>query len=81
MAEIPDLGGKPICLVDLRGLIKVVPEHGARDKSFDYCINGFAIDHYSNLLMEHQNQHPDLCSTLIFVRTHQLVSANVAIDS
>ena len=44
-------GDRPICVVDLR----VVSEHGAGDRSFDYCSNGFAIDHYSELLTEGQN--------------------------
>jgi len=66
--------GPSICAVDLRGLLKVVPEHGAGDKGSEYCIDGFAIDQYGELVTERQQMHPDLCTHTIFVKTHELVS-------
>ena len=79
VVEIRDLGGTN-STVNIRGLIKVVQEHGIGDRSFDYCIYGFAIYNYNDLFTECQHRYPDLCgtSTSIFVKTHQLVSANVA---
>ena len=68
------VGGPSICDVDMRGLLKVVPERGAGDKGGKYCIYGFAIDRYGELLIEHQQIYPDICTHTIFVKTHQLVS-------
>ena len=73
-------GSTPIGAVDIRGLVKVVPKHGAGDKAFHYCINGFTIDHYSDLLTQRQHRYPTLCRTSIFVKTPQLVSAYVGND-
>jgi len=47
---IETVRGPSICVVDRRGLLKVVPKHGAGDKGSGYCIDGFAIDRYSDLL-------------------------------
>jgi len=66
--------GPSICAVDLRGLLKVVPEHGAGDKGSEYCIDGFAIDRYNDLLTQRQHIFPDICICTTFVKTHQLVS-------
>jgi len=78
VVEIQDLGGALICAVDIRGLIKMVPEHSVGNKSFDYCINGLTINHYSYLLRQGQHRHHDWCRTSILTKEHQLVSANVA---
>ena len=66
--------GPSICAVDLRGLLKVVPEHVAGDKGSEYCIDGFAIDRYCELLTERQQLFPESCTHTTFERTHQLVS-------
>ena len=47
---IDTVRGPSICAVDIKGLLKVVPEHGAGDKGSDYCIDRFAIDRYGELL-------------------------------
>jgi len=60
--------------VNLRGLLKVVPEHGAGDKGSEYCIDGFAIDRYSELLAQRHHMFPDICTRTTFVKTQQLVS-------
>ena len=65
--------GPSICAVDIKGLLKVVPEHSAGDKSSEYCINGFAIDRYGELPIDRQQMYPDLCTPTIIVRTYQLV--------
>jgi len=41
-----------ISAVDVKGLVNVVLRNGLGDKPKEYCINGFAIDHYSSLLEE-----------------------------
>jgi len=66
-----------ICAVDIRGLLKVVPQHGAGDKGSDYCIDGFAIDRYGELLTDCHQMFPDLCTPTIFVKTHQLVRVHL----
>ena len=38
--------------MDIKGLLKVVPKHGAGDKASEYCIYGFAIDRYGELLTD-----------------------------
>jgi len=70
---IDTVGGPSICAVDIKGLLKVVPEPGAGDKGSEYCIDGFAIDRYGELLTDRQQMYPDLCTPTIIVRTHQLV--------
>jgi len=70
---IDTVRGPSSCAVDIKGLLKVVPEHGAGDKGSDYCIDGFAIDRYGELLTDRQQMYPDLCTPTIFVKTHQLV--------
>ena len=45
-------GVSHICPVGGRCLIKVVLKNGMRDKLNDYCIDGFAINHYTSLLNE-----------------------------
>ena len=72
--------GPSICTVDIKGLLKVVPEHGGGDKGNDYCIDGFAIDRYWELLTYCQQMFPDLCTQTVFVKTYQLVSAYVSND-
>jgi len=62
--------GLSICAVNLKGLLKVVPEHSAGDKGSEYCIDGFAIDLYGELLTDRQQMFPDLCTQTIFVKTH-----------
>ena len=54
MGYIDIVRGPSIYVVDLRGLLKVVPEHGAGDKGSEYCIDGFTIDRYAVLLIQHQ---------------------------
>ena len=71
--------GPSICAVDLRGLLKVVPAHGAGDKEGEYCIDGFAIDRYTDLLTERQRMYPDMCTRTSFVKTHQLVSTSLPV--
>ena len=71
---IDTVRGPSICVVDLRGLLKGAPEHSAWDKGSEYCIDGFAIDRYSNLLTQRQHMFPDICTRTTFVKTHQLVS-------
>jgi len=72
--------GPSICAVDIKGLLKVVPKHGVGDKDNDYCIDGFAIDRYGELLTDRQQIFPDLCARTVFVKTHQLLSAYVPND-
>jgi len=38
--------------MDIKVLLKVVPKHGTGDKASEYCIDGFAIDRYDELLIE-----------------------------
>ena len=54
MGYIDRLQGPQICAVDLKGLLKVVPEYGVGDWGSNYYINGFAIDRYSKLLHDRQ---------------------------
>ena len=70
MGYIDNLRGPSICAVDLRGLLKVVPEHGAGDKGSEYCIDGFAIDRFSDLLTQRPYMFPDMCTRTTFVKTH-----------
>jgi len=77
---IDTVRGPSICTVDIKGLLKVVPEHGGGDKGNDYCIDGFAIDRYGELLTYCQQMFPDLCTQTVFVKTYQLVSAYVSND-
>jgi len=74
---IDTLQGPQICAVEMKGLLKVVPEHSAGDRHSDYWINGFAIDWSGELLHDHQKLYPTLCRKIIFVKTHQLVSDEV----
>ena len=75
--DIQSLQGAMLCAVDIKRLVKVVLEHGLRDRGSDYYINGFAIDHCSDLLTHRQELYPDLCRTSIFAKTHQVVCAYV----
>ena len=43
-------GMQSIYVIDVIGLVKVVPRRDPRDKAGDFYINEFAIDHYSVLL-------------------------------
>ena len=70
VADIRCLGGTLICAVDIRGLVKVMSEHGAGDRAMDYYINVFAIDHYSNILIQRPHRYPAFCRTLLFMKTH-----------
>ena len=66
--------------MDIKGLLKVVPEHGARDKGSEYCIDGFAINRYGELLTDREEMFRDLCTHTVFVKTHQPVSSYVPND-
>ena len=66
-------GASYISAVDVRGLVNIVPSRGAGDMPDKYCINGFAIDAYSELLRDRQRLHPRLCRSTHFVRTVELV--------
>jgi len=70
---IDTVRGPSICAVDIKGLLKVVPEHGVGDKGSHYCVDGFAIDRYGKLLTDRQEMYPALCTQTTFVKTHQLV--------
>ena len=63
---IDSLQGPRICAMDLKGLLKVVPKHGTRDCGSFYCINGFAIDQYGELLHNYQELYPALYREIIF---------------
>jgi len=77
---IDTLRGPTICAVDIKGLLKAVPKHGVGDRVGHYCIDGFAIDRYGELLTNCQQMFPDLCKHTVFVKTRHLVSAYVAKD-
>ena len=79
LGYIDAVRGPSICAVDIRGLLKVVPAHGAGDKEGEYCINGFAIDRYTDLLTERDRMYPDMCTRTSFAKTHQLVSTSVPV--
>ncbi|KAJ8447212.1 hypothetical protein Cgig2_030443 [Carnegiea gigantea] len=49
---LPELKPHHICADYLKGLIRVVPQFGARDDAGKYCISGFAIDLYLGLLQD-----------------------------
>jgi len=70
---IDTIRGPSICAADIKGFLKVVPEHGVGDKGSQYCVDGFAIDRYGELLTERQQLYPGLCTHTIFVKTPQLV--------
>ena len=61
--------GPSICAVDLRGLLKVVPEHGAGDKGSEYCIDGFAIDQYGELVTN-VSKCILICVRILFLLRH-----------
>ena len=75
VGDIKTMQGPSICAVDLKGLLKVVPEHGAGDKVSEYCVDGFAIGRYGELLNDRQQMFPALCKQTVFVKTHPLVSS------
>ncbi|KAJ8428046.1 hypothetical protein Cgig2_007623 [Carnegiea gigantea] len=61
-------GLSDIVAIDVKGLVNVVPRNGPGDKGKDYCINGFAIDYYSSLLMARQQLYPKWCRQSIFAK-------------
>jgi len=54
----------------LRGLINVVPNAGAGDKSGRYCIGNLAMDMFAELLHRRQHTYPKLCWMSIFLKHH-----------
>ena len=80
MGYINTVRGPSICAVDIKGLLKVVPEHDAGDKGSDYCVDEFTIDRYVKLLTDRQQLFPDFYTQTIFVKVHQLVSVYVPYD-
>ena len=77
VGDIKTMQGPSICAVDLKGLLKVVPEHGARDKVSEYCVDGFAIDRYGELLNDRRQMFSAFYTPTVFVKTHQRVSSCV----
>ena len=66
---IDNVRGLSICAVDIKGLLKVVPEHGIGDMGSDYCTDGFAINRYGELLTDRQQMFPALCMQTVFVNS------------
>ena len=62
-----------LAVVDVKGLVNVVPRSGPEEKAKDYCINRFAIDNYSSLLEERQRSYPKWCQRSIFAKTTELL--------
>lgn len=60
-----------ICIIDVKGLVKVVPCRDPGGKAGEFCINGFAIDHDSNLLHKRQCAYPKRCRLSILLKTHE----------
>jgi len=77
VGDIKTVQGPSICAVDLKRLLKVVPEHGAGDMVSEYCVDGFAIDQYGELRNDCQQMFPAFCTQTVFVKTHQRVSSCV----
>ncbi|KAJ8422830.1 hypothetical protein Cgig2_022181 [Carnegiea gigantea] len=67
-------GTQSICKIDVKGLVNVIPRRDLRDKAGDFCINGFAIDHYNGLLHRRQCAHSKYYRLTIFLKMHQLTA-------
>ncbi|KAJ8430119.1 hypothetical protein Cgig2_007092 [Carnegiea gigantea] len=58
LSNLTEGGVSDVVAINVKGLLNVVPSNGASDKARDYCINGFAIDNYSSLLVTRQLLRP-----------------------
>ncbi|KAJ8420052.1 hypothetical protein Cgig2_015671 [Carnegiea gigantea] len=78
LSNLTEGGVSDIVAIDVKGLVNVVPRNGPGDKAKDYCINEFAIDYYSSLLVARQRLYPKWCRQLIFAKTIELTGAKLA---